>query len=263
MSPQKDELRQQLKDILVELENESFKNEVLKELKDASQKKPPGFWQHPAFLLVLGFFLTTVLGTWLTLFWQGRDQQKQREQLAHERSINQKYEVADQINKAVAEAYTATHVALHLLASELHNVRTKEDAGREVFWNQAIRAWIPTSLVLQQKLAVNFKDDAAAAEYQKIIDDMEQISVNINEGLGAVREKGSVRPNKKNVTDKTAAIQNKIKETTTLADGLRDRTAHLLKMLVDDIHVEESAGTVNTDGARGASPAAATPNVSP
>jgi hypothetical protein len=257
-SRQKEELKRQLKEILVELENESFKNEVLSELKEASTKKSPGFWQHPAFLLVWGFLLTTVLGTWLTLFWQGREQQRQREQLAHERSIQQKYEITDQINKAVADAYTATHVMLHVLASKPSNVPTKDDIERETFWKQAIRTWIPTSLVLQQKLYVNFKDDTAAVEYAQIVDDMEQISVNINETLPAFREKGATGTSAKKSDKELDVIQSKIKETATLADGLRDKTAKLLRKLVDDIHSEENEGTPDSNEAdKNISPTAA------
>lgn len=232
MSQEREELKQKLKEILVELENESFKNEVLKELKEATQKKEPSFFKHPAFLLILGFLLTTGVGTWLTYYWQGKDQQKQREQLAHEHAIQQKYEIADQINKAVADTYTATHVALTLLSSVRNNKNEKQAAERETYWNQANRSWIPISLVLQQKLSVNFKDEKALLLYQEIIDKMEDLSISINENLLASREAKWKALTEKDLKDKTA-----------LADEIRDKTSQLLKLLVNEIHAEEQQGT--------------------
>lgn len=231
MSQEREELKQKLKEVLVELENESFKNEVLKELKEAAQKKSSAF-QHPAILLILGFLLTTGGGTWLTYYWQGQDQQKQRQELAHERAIQQKYEIADQINKAVAEAYTGTHVALALLSSPKSKPGDKQAAEREAYWNQTNRSWIPTSLVLQQKLSINFKGEKALSLYQQIIDEVENLIVDINENLAA--SKGA-RWQPLNATE--------IKERTDSADAIREHTSQLLKLLVEEIHKEEKSGT--------------------
>src|SRR5260370_3091088 len=156
MSEDTQELKLKIKEVLGELQAESCKNDVLNELKEASKRKS---FQHPAFLLFLGFFLTGVVGTWLTSHWQNRDQQKQQEQLAHERAILQKYDIADRITKAVSETYTAVHVMSHALS---HRPKTdKDSAERQIFWSQAIRNCIPNSLLLPHKTAITFTHPTA------------------------------------------------------------------------------------------------------
>jgi hypothetical protein len=184
--PESADLKQRIKAVLAELEDESFKNEVLQELKEAAKKRKSSPLQHPAFLLILGFFLTGVVGTWLTSAWQSVRQEKERKQLAHEYALKQKYEVMDQINKAIAEAQTGAHVMVYVLTYGSGGKPSKALEERETYWNQARRSWLINSQVLKQKLAINFTNSEALELYQKIIaegDDMAQRLNDLHERL--------------------------------------------------------------------------------
>lgn len=229
MPEESEDLKQKIRAVLVDLEKESFKNEVLQELKEA--KRGGGFLNHPAVLLVLGFVLTGGVGTWLTSVWQSTEQQRQREQLAHEHALQQKYELTDQINKAVAEAYAGTQVMLHSLWYEGDK---KEIAEREAYWNQARRNWIVNSLVLQQKLTINFKRDEDLLLYQKIVDEGEQMGVKIDRAVSILK-----RSNWKALDDKNVAVNRK--QALDMANDMREHTKELLRSLVDDIHKDEGS----------------------
>lgn len=232
------ELKLKIKDALVELQAESFKNDVLSELKEAARKKP---FQHPAFLLILGFFLTGVVGTWLTSRWQSREQERQQRQIANQRAIQQKYDIADQINKAVSETYTAAQVMSHLIAARPINQKDTEAAERETFWNHAIRNWIPNSLLLQQRVAINFRDETAALDYKTIVTDTENMSSDINESLGVVKQTNWRALSKKDLDSYSKDIGDRKIRILTAADKIRDESEQLLRRLADDVHNDEQA----------------------
>ena len=225
-----DALKPRMKEVLAELERESFKNTVLQELREASKRK--SLFQHPAFLLFFGFMLTGGLGTWLTSYWQGKSKQNEQAQLAHERSIEQKYEVADQINKAVAESYAGEQVMIGALSSDQVMKNSKEAAEREGYWKQAARTWVINSLVLRQKLVVNFKDEGAAKLYVEIVDKVEELHIHVREGLD--KAKGS---KDRSLPDED--IQPLLDE----ADDIREKTQQLLLIMVKEIHKDEGLET--------------------
>jgi hypothetical protein len=245
-APGTDALKPRMKDVLAELERESFKNTVLQELREASKRK--SLFQHPAFLLFFGFMLTGGLGTWLTSYWQGKAKQNEQARLAHERAIQQKYEVADQINKAVAESYAGEQVMIGTLSSDQVLKNSKEAAEREGYWKQAARTWVINSLVLRQKLVVNFKDEDAGKLYVDIVDKVEELHIHVREGLD------KTRVNKKNRALSNEHIQPLLDE----ADDIREKTQRLLIIMVKEIHEDEG---LETDDA--AHPNSPTPPGSP
>jgi hypothetical protein len=238
MSQDSPELKSRVKEILAELQDDSFKNDVLKELKEASRRKP---FQHPAFLLILGFFLTGVVGTLLTSLWQSREQERQQKQIANQRAIQQKYDITDQINKAVSETYTAAQVISNLIAGRNISKNDKEAAERETFWNNANRNWIPNSLLLQQRVVINFKDETAVADYKTIVTDTENMSSVINESLGVVKETNWRALNKKDRESSSKDITDRQTRVLDSADKIRDKTEQLLRRLADDVHRDEQA----------------------
>ena len=224
-------LKERVKAVLRELEDASFKNKVLEELREAAKKKTSVF-EHPALLLVLGFLLTGVVGTWLASYWQSREQQKQQAQLAHERALQQKYDVTEQINKAVSEVYTGAHVVLYVISYDQSQNKTGE-AEREAYWNQARRSWIINSLALQLKLTNTFNHDEAFSLYQAIIEESDEVSVNVNEVLLILKKSNWKSLKSDEVADKRKVIQD-------LSSDMREKTGRLLKILVDEIHKEEA-----------------------
>lgn len=231
MSDDPEDLKEKIRAILVELEDESLKYEVLQELKAA--KRGVGFLQHPAFLLALGFFLTGVVGTLLTSAWQNMQQHRQQEQVAREREIQKKYEVADQINKDVAEAYAGTQVMLHNLFYGREGTE-KEMLEREAYWKQTRRTWIINSLILEQKLAITFKHNEDFLLYQKIVNEGESMGINIDQAVKILKQSNwRAIDNKDVVSMRKTALQQ--------ADNIRENTKELLKHLIEDIHLQENS----------------------
>lgn len=223
VTPASDPLKERLKETLTELEDESFKNAVLQELKEASRKKSA--FQHPAFLLILGFMLTGGVGTWLTSYWQSQAKQTERAQLANERAIQQKYEVADQINKAIAEAYAGAHVMIGVAASGQVGGDKKELAERETFSKQTVRTWAVNSWVLRQKLAVNFNNKEASDLYLEIIDATEDLNIMAREGVAQVRK------------DKGKPLDNEeVQALLESAEAIRVKTQRLLEIMLKETH---------------------------
>lgn len=241
-------LKEKLKETLAELEGESFKNAVLQELKEASRRKST--FQHPAFLLFLGFLLTGVVGTWLTSYWQARAKENERAQLAHERAIQQKYDVADQINKAVSEAYAGAQVMIGVAASGLAGADEKELAEQEAYWKQAARTSAINSWVLRQKLAVNFKNKEANDLYGEIIVETEDLNIIVREGVRAVR-KNKGKP----------LGEQDIKELLIMAESIRQKTQRLLEIMMEETQrlegVEPSPSPQPNPPAPAGTPAAA------
>lgn len=212
---------------------EAIKKEIVDELKNSQKGGLGSLAQHPAVLLLLGFILTTGVGTWFTYYWQDKQQINQREQQSHERALQQKYEFIEQTNRAVAELYTAANVILYLLSYNLDAKSfDKELPEREVVWKQNVRSWLVTSRILQQRIAVNFKGDEAKKLYQEISEDSEDLSIYINEvlielkkhGLNALTGEG-VKKRKKHILEYT--------------NGIRDKTERLIAMLTQEVQAED------------------------
>lgn len=225
---------------LLGLEKEYLKKEILEELRGDSAGKGTSVTQNPAFLLLLGFLLTGVVGTWFTSFWQSRQQEIQRAQQVRERDLQQKYEVSDQINKAVAEIYTATNVMLNPLIYTPGTPRMldKEIAEREVFWIQSIRAWLVNSQTLKQKLTTNFKSEKAQAIYGEILDNRKTVSIEFNNIMPELKRRKLRALKDAEVLEK----RDKILALTNGPDGLMDKLERLMKVMTEEIQSEEGPG---------------------
>lgn len=228
-------------------DRDALKEEILEEIRKEAAKKKPSFFQHPAVLLVIGFLLTGGVGTWLTSYWQSKEQAKQQAEQAHKRAVEQKYEVMEQLNKAVAEVYTAGHVIINLLSYD-HRPQDfpKELTERDAFWKQARRNWSVASLVLEQKLSVHFKDDEAKKVYEKILEDGDSLSIALNNILPQLKD-ARWRRQKKNKAEMDAVRMESLE----LTNNMRDNTTKLLGILTAKVKAQEQA------------PAQPTPTASP
>ncbi len=157
------------KELLAEIEKESLKKEILSELKpkDSFWDK---FFKHPAFLLIVGFILTTLLGTTLTSYWQYKTWSGQQRLATQQAVVKQKYELKDEIIKTVAETNTAAEDALasFLLDSEDSRLKT-ELPERMKAWREASKNWRKNSKILKDKLIFRFEDPEILKVFDKII----------------------------------------------------------------------------------------------
>jgi hypothetical protein len=176
MSLSEDELERRVQEraalkqeILEELKKDSLKAEILGEIKPSSDKKR--LTENPLLLLLLGFIMTGLLGSWLTSHWQNRQWENQQEQLARQRSIEQKYAITDKITKSLAEAYVAVEDVLYLADNGWYE-RASDDKqpARFTSWLQLSRNWRVNEEVLQRDIEVNFRSAKAKALFAEIKD---------------------------------------------------------------------------------------------
>lgn len=142
--------------ILEELQKqELLRDELLKELRP--QSKPSGFFNHPAILLVLGFLLTSGAGAFITSCWQQTQWEQQQLVLARQRALDQKYELANEVAKAVGEHHAAISGVLFAITHTRDDeVLCRELPTRLSAWHEANRIWLINSSTLLQKLTVHF-----------------------------------------------------------------------------------------------------------
>jgi hypothetical protein len=98
--------------------------------------------KHPLTLLVLGGVLTSIVGPFITRAWQN-----------HERELEVKSELVDQMSQATAALMTSVHVR------EFNPGRYSEDEFLEAF-----RQWDERSQVIDARLATYFPDNEGLSQ---------------------------------------------------------------------------------------------------
>ncbi len=174
------------KEILAEIRKELLKREILKELEEA-EKPPPTFFHRPAFkalssffqhsavLLLIGFILTGVIGSALTSAWQNNSWMTQQSLLAKQRILDQKYELASSVAKAIGDTHAApTSVLLLFTNEDTPQNRQTELPKRVDYWRQTHREWLINNNVLLQKITVYVKNPNARTTFNAIIQERKQ-----------------------------------------------------------------------------------------
>lgn len=181
------EEKEQLKrEILEELRRQdSLKSDIVKELRPSGWKEViPQIAKHPVFVLVMGFFLTGVLGTFLTYRWQQREWDRQqikestewREQqirLLRTREIEEKHEIVEQVTKLVSD----NNAAAKNILLRLEQWRNKEEVFKEYI--QLMQNWNSNSSLLQQRVAIHFKGEGVNTMLQQIVDKEDQVNYDV------------------------------------------------------------------------------------
>lgn len=173
------ELESLKREVVAEIRKESFKKEILDELEMRGYKaKLRKTAQHPAVLLILGFGLSTLLGSALTFLWQNKANAKQesravqqrdfeQKQSSRQRLVQQKYGLVDDVAKAVAETNTAAEDILDALDRANHTAYPE----RLKYWqSEGSRKWRVASKILIPKLTSTFRDKQVNEIFQKIIE---------------------------------------------------------------------------------------------
>lgn len=241
-----DEMEKLKNEIVIELGKESFKKEILADLEAGSRNSLWRAAQHPAILLVLGFGLTTGLGSFLSYKWQNRSNEKQAErqtqqqkydqdQSTRQRTIQQKYELTDEVVRAVAETNTAAEDIL--VAFQWNPKDRRAFPERTKYWQEASRKWRVESKILIQKLVFRFTDQTIGVFFQQIVDKRKDIGVTIEYIQGLIGEKGW-----KEMQNDSTAIQE-IKRCRKLINEIRDDLGALMQKMIADIKSDETAAT--------------------
>ncbi len=126
------------------------------------------FFEHKAVLLLMGFGLTTVCGTCLSSHWKQLEWQNQQKYLLQQRDLDKQTELIGELTKAVAETNAAGEDILALYQqSELD--RPEEIRERRDNWRKISREWRIASELLQQQLAIYFKNPSIQTKFDAIL----------------------------------------------------------------------------------------------
>lgn len=81
---------------------------------EPQDERKPASTRHPAFLLVLSFALTGIVGSLLTSCWQAQDWGRQESFRVADDATKQRIEVMNLATKSIAESFTAAEDVLHV-----------------------------------------------------------------------------------------------------------------------------------------------------
>jgi len=185
-------------------EGEILKTEIRRELQQEPRNSISQFFQHQAVLLILGFILTTLVGSWLTYFWKQRDWANQQSYLAAQRALDKKYSISDKTFREVAITIAAAEDVLATYYGG--NWSLKDIEERKENWHKTSRDWRVSSKVLRENLAANFANPDVESTFVVIIDKRRQLGIGI-----------ANLPKRTKAADITDTAQNQIKELNDLA----------------------------------------------
>jgi hypothetical protein len=156
------------------IEVERLKDEV----RQLLQIEPPAakfskFCQHPAVLLLLGFALTDLAGTFLVSQWKQDEWRNQQNYLVAQRTLDRKAAVIEATFKEVAATIAA---ADDLLAIYYPADWSKKDVDeRWENWKKTSLNWRVQSKVLSARLATSFSKQDVQTTFKEIVDQRKQL----------------------------------------------------------------------------------------
>jgi hypothetical protein len=141
--------------ILEELKKEeTVKKVVLDELR---LRAGPARWSHnPAVVVVLGFVLTGIFGTVLSIWYQGREWDRQQDLLGRQRSLEQRYLIANETAKAIGEIQWSMMSVLGAMQKDTPRSCLIELRKAVPNWQKGKFEWGVKASVLDSQLGVNF-----------------------------------------------------------------------------------------------------------
>lgn len=226
--------RERLKnEIAAEVKNRLTTQEILHDL-NLKKSSRPSITQNPAFLLILGFILTTGLGTWLTSWWQSTEKARQDSASTKQRMIEQKQAIADDVNRAVAETKTAGEDLLTLfLFDEYPKLRDKTMSENMDFFMRKSREWRVNSKILQQKVINRFRNKDASKKLNEII----SIRASVGEDIRNLRLEVLDSKDWKIISNMD--FRKRVRETLQKSEQMSQETVDLMRMMSDEIKEDE------------------------
>ncbi len=159
MSPLSEEERAHIR------ETEVLRNDIRREL-DATKGSSLEKLKHEVILLILGFVLTTAVGSWLAYFWKQREWHNQQDQLAVQRALEHKYKVMEDLFMSVSTTKAAMD---DVLTSYTWRGWAKEEIEeRKKNWLATSRQWRIAQISLENKLVTHFGDPNIRSTFDKI-----------------------------------------------------------------------------------------------
>lgn len=199
-------------------------------------KKRESWTKHPAFLVVLTFLLTGVVGSLLTSVWQHFEWKHQQDRRVAEEMTKQRLELMTFATQAVAQSCTAAEDVLWLFAwqwSEKSDVLTLQQTGAN--WIVESRKWRTSEKVLRARLAADFPRERESLIFEQIINDRRRLGVDIQNLLSiadAARGRSYTPLELADIEKRRSRVLKLIDDTT----GSHGRLQHLVKVMLQDLH---------------------------
>jgi len=119
--------------------------------------------KHPASLLILGFALTGVVGSWLNSCWHISEWRNQQVYLTSQQDLQRKYETLELLMKSTATYLGASRDVVAMAQWGFDpNKRKKDIAARIEDWEKGKRLWEAESVVIYNKLGIYFPGEPRA-----------------------------------------------------------------------------------------------------
>lgn len=196
---------------------EFLKDDIRKELQPPTPDPRFSGFQQQLILLLLGFFLTAVVGGALTAWWKSRDAKNQRQYLAEQRALDKTYSL---IAKTSQEVATTIAAADDVLAGYYGSGwSSKEIDERRDNWTRTSRTWRINCQVLRAEMAASISDPTVVKSFDEIIKKRRQLGndiVNLPRGKKAIVQDKALRQE----LDEANTLINEIAELLTKCDAL-------------------------------------------
>lgn len=243
---------QELKDELLEeaKKQDDLRNEILKSLR--IKRGWRDLLSHPAILLIIGFVLTSVIGAFLTAYWQNKDKEKQNTQLIKQNKLANKSEIMNETSRLVFQTYVAASDMIYLFQNgEMPEIREKILLERLEHWQKTSREWREKSPVLEKKMRNHFRNDEIFKFFNEIISLRVDIGTEIRYWRGEIKEKGwdiindkcrgpgCGPPNCKNVLGEKY-FASKVRCTNGRNDDMQKKALAVIEYMMEEIKADEA-----------------------
>jgi hypothetical protein len=158
-----------LREIHEQLRWEQLKKDVVTELQPFSWRAAISrFAQHPAFLVLISFALTGLIGGWTTLRWQKGEWERQQIQLFKQHQAEQRYAIIDELfktvgahNGALRDAANKFYFSPDLSAAERDAVKKDLELNR--------KEWYSAVAIVGLKITAYFDDPGIKVEFDEFV----------------------------------------------------------------------------------------------
>jgi hypothetical protein len=177
-------------ELLEEIEKQDeLRKEILESLRIRGRGR--NFFNHPAMLLIIGFFLTSVVGTILTSSWQERDKRKQDARLLKELTLKNKTEVINETSALILQTYSASSDMIAVFQrGEIPEIRQKVLLERMDYWQKASREWRQKYPILERRLKSHFRDTEIHKDFLEVITLRGRLGIEIPNWRSAIYREG-------------------------------------------------------------------------
>jgi hypothetical protein len=136
--PKSESIKALIAEAVNDLQRDQLKIKLLEEIRSKKEKISfSTFASHPAFLLVIGFIFTGIIGTLITSKWQNSEWDRQQARLVHIRRIDQKEKLMEELVQSVADSNATEEDVLNAFSDEWR----PGDPRREQITQERLEAW--------------------------------------------------------------------------------------------------------------------------